>query len=236
VQEPIPIRDLPAREPSEAASGTTGVALLAGAAAGLAVESIKMAAAVGGAVNRTLVRPSVSAAAAVVERTPGLRDVLEQWRSSWERERTHGATIASDAWGRFVRQVTEAVLDQLDVTALVLEHVDVERLVQEVDADALAGDIDVNALAGRVEMDRLAARIDVDALAARLDLDAVIDRVDVVAIARDVIEELDLAQLVREAASETTSEGVRSVRLRGVDADRAVRRAVDRLLARKAEG
>ena len=88
----------------------------------------------------------------------------------------------------------------------------------------------------RADVERLAARIDVDAIAARLDVEAVLDRLDLTAIAADVIEQLDLPQLIRDATADTTSESVRSVRIRGVGADRAVRRAVDRVLRRAGDG
>jgi hypothetical protein len=78
----------------------------------------------------------------------------------------------------------------------------------------------------------VAAKIDVNAIAQRLDLEAFLARVDMVKIATELIEQLDLAQLIREASRDTASDGVRTVRLRGVDADRAIRRAVDRVLGR----
>jgi hypothetical protein len=91
----------------------------------------------------------------------------------------------------------------------------------------------MSALVRRIDVNELAARVDVDAIASRIDIEELIRRLDLAQIASDVIEELDLADLVRDAASETTSEGVRTVRLRGVDADRAIRRAVDRVLSRR---
>lgn len=91
----------------------------------------------------------------------------------------------------FVPGVTGAALDQLDLTALVRE---------------------------------------------RVDLDAFVADVDVVAIAREVIDELDLPQIVRESTGSMASETVRGVRVRTVDADESVTRAVDRLLRRQTVG
>ena len=81
-------------------------------------------------------------------------------------------------------------------------------------------------------MGRLTDRIDIDALVARLDVEALLARLDVPAIAAQVIDELDLPQMIRAVSADTTSEGVRDVRLRGVEADRAIRRVIDRLLSR----
>ena len=81
-------------------------------------------------------------------------------------------------------------------------------------------------------MGRLTDRIDIDALVARLDVEALLARLDVPTIAAQVIDELDLLQMIRAVSADTTSEGVRDARLRGVEADRAIRRVVDRLLSR----
>jgi hypothetical protein len=94
----------------------------------------------------------------------------------------------SDLLLSFVPGLTGAVLDQLDLTALVRE---------------------------------------------RVDLDALVADVDVVAIASEVIDELDLPQIVRESTGAMASETVRGVRVRTVDADQSVTRAVDRLLRRQ---
>ncbi len=92
-------------------------------------------------------------------------------------------------------------LEHLDITAVVLEHVDAPKLV-----------------------DGLMARLDTTRL--------VLDNVDIVALAEAVIEGVDLPRLVRESSGSIASETVDSVRLQGIDADRAVARLVDRLLRR----
>ncbi|HLB39198.1 MAG TPA: hypothetical protein VJM84_01980 [Actinomycetota bacterium] len=208
------------------APASDNAALVTGAAAGFVIEGLRAAGAMLAAFEHTLVAPAASAAAVAADR-PEIRELLEHWQRSWDAQRERSDPAASDALRQGVRRAADAVMDQLDVTELVLEHVDIQRIAERVDIDALVD---------RLDMDRLAARIDVDALAERVDIGAVLDRVDLAAIAADVIEQLDLPQLIREATTDTTSEGVRSVRLRGVDADRAVRRAVDRLLARRPDG
>ena len=192
------------------APASDNAALVTGAAAGFVIEGLRAAGAMLAAFEHTLVAPAASAAAVAADR-PEIRELLEHWQRSWDAQRERSDPAASDALRQGVRRAADAVMDQLDVTELVLEHVDIQRIAERVD-------------------------IDVDALAERVDIGAVLDRVDLAAIAADVIEQLDLPQLIREATTDTTSEGVRSVRLRGVDADRAVRRAVDRLLARRPDG
>ena len=131
-----------------------------------------------------------------------------------------------------LRRAIDAALDRVDLNEIIQTHVDVQRIARNIDLNELVGDLDVQALADRIDVEALAAKIDADAIAGRLDLDAVVARIDILAIATEVIDELDLAQLIRDATADTASDGVRTVRLRGVDADRAVRRAVDRILAR----
>jgi hypothetical protein len=115
---------------------------------------------------------------------------------------------------------------------LVLDHLDVQRVASVIDLNAMTADLDMGRLTDRIDMDRLTDRIDIDALVARLDVEALIARLDVPSIAAQVIDELDLLQMIRAVSADTTSEGVRDVRLRGVEADRAIRRVIDRLLSR----
>jgi hypothetical protein len=70
-------------------------------------------------------------------------------------------------------------------------------------------------------------------LTERIDVQALLDRIDLSAVASGVIDDLDIPQVIREATADTATEGVRDVRLRGVEADRAIQRVVDRILARR---
>jgi hypothetical protein len=197
---------------------------LTSAGTGFLIEGIRAVGVVLGAVERVAAAP-----AAAAERAPLIGHLLAHWRASWERTRDGDRQGDADTLQRSV----DALLGHLDLTGLIRSHVDVQQVVSDLDVNALVADLDVERLASGIDVDALASRIDVDALAQRLDLEAVLERVDVVAIATDVIEQLDLPELIRDATQDTTSDGVRSVRLHGVDADRAVRRAVDRILARR---
>jgi hypothetical protein len=67
----------------------------------------------------------------------------------------------------------------------------------------------------------------------KLDLTAlVMENVDMVKVANAVIDGIDLPQIVRESSSSVTAETVDTVRLQGIEADRAVSRFVDRVLMR----
>ena len=71
--------------------------------------------------------------------------------------------------------------------------------------------------------------VDIDAAAARLDLEAVIGRVDLAGLARQVLEEIDLPEIIRESTGSMASDTLRGVRMQTISADDAVGRAVDKL-------
>jgi hypothetical protein len=106
------------------------------------------------------------------------------------------------AAGDLVRGVVHRVLAELDLTAIVREHVDLNSLIRsEVDVDAIADRVDlerittrvdVDAIADRIDLERIVARIDVDAIADRIDLQRIVARVDVDAIA----DRIDLQRIL----------------------------------------
>ena len=123
--------------------------------------------------------------------------------------------------GSFVPDVVRGVLDELDLTELTLQRIDLDRIVDAVD------------------LDRVVARIDPDAIVRKLDLTAlsqgVIDRLDLAAIATRVIDEIDLPRIVRESTGTMADETVVGIRAKGMSADRAVSQFVDRMLGRQGD-
>lgn len=174
----------------------------------------------------------------------------ERWRAS-----RPGTEAVATAFAReLVPQVIDAVLDQLDLTWLVAERVDlddliarvdIERVVARVDLDEVASKIDVDAVVSRVDLDAIVKRIDLDAIVARVDVDAVarridvegiIERLDMADLARTVIEEIDLPEIIRQSTGSVASETVRGVRMQGIQADESVSKVVDRVLFRNRAG
>jgi hypothetical protein len=102
--------------------------------------------------------------------------------------------------------LTTAVLDQLDLTAVVGERVDVNAVAEH---------------------------IDVDAIAQRVDVMAILDRVDPVAVTRYLIEELDLPQIIQSSTGSIMSDTVHDVRMQSIGADERLSRAVDAMLLRR---
>jgi len=155
----------------------------------------------------------------------------------------------------------DAVLDRMDLTTVVLQRVDLRPVVSEV--LALIDESDVTGVIELADLDRAAARLDVDAVAGRLDMEAVLDRldltstvlrrvdlrtvvdaalaqIDLVGLAEEVIDGVDLPEIIRESTGSMASDTVRGVRMQGIEADRAVDKAVgrtvDRLLLRRQRG
>lgn len=161
------------------------------------------------------------------------------------------------AWGP---GVVRTVLDELDLTALVrervdldavaedidvgrivervdidqvVERVDLDRIVDRVDLERVVDRLDLDRIVGRVEVEPILRRVDIDAVAARLDLDAIVRRLDLIALADYVVEGIDLPGIIRESSGSMASEVVRGVRMQSLDADDALARAVSRWLPRR---
>jgi hypothetical protein len=146
------------------------------------------------------------------ERHPRLADLTsrgEQLRSELERS-------AKESVRGVLRWTVEHALAALDLTTLVLQHVDLDALAAGIDVDAVVArtdieaviqSMDLNAVAALMDLDALISRIDLAAVLARVDLNAVLDAIlqrvepDAVVARLDIdalLERLDLAALARE--------------------------------------
>ena len=123
-----------------------------------------------------------------------------------------------------VRRVVAAALAEVDITAVVREHVDLDAIAEGIDIERIVDRVDVNAIAAKVDVDRIAASVDVD---------AVIGRVDLVGLSNEVIEGVDLPRIIRESTSTMSTEAVRGARSQGMAADDAVAGFVGRLFGRE---
>jgi hypothetical protein len=137
------------------------------------------------------------------------------------------------AFDALVPKVLDAVLDEVDLTALVLRRVDLDAIADGLDLDAAVARVDLDRIVDRIPIDHVLARIDVDEVAAELDVDAVLDRVDLIGMARYIIDGVDLPEIIRESTGSMASEGLRGVRMQSIDADERVSRLVDRVLLRR---
>lgn len=72
----------------------------------------------------------------------------------------------------------------------------------------------------------------VAAIVDRIDFDAVIDRIDLPSRAEYVIAEINLPEIIRQSSMSVGGEAVQGVRIRSIEADKAIERVVDKLLHR----
>jgi hypothetical protein len=208
--------DRATRRPPGAPSGLARAAF-AGLALGLvAARSVAQTAEAG-------LRFTERATAAGVDAMPGILRSSVEGRVAAIRERTRARDrelaaaelVAEDLVASLVPRIVSAALDQLDLTPLVVQRVDVDEIVRGIDLDAIV------------------ERIDVDAVAATLDVEALVERIDLAGLAQTVINEIDLPEIIRRSTGLVASETVRGVRMQGVEADRAIAGVVDRVLRRR---
>ena len=85
-----------------------------------------------------------------------------------------------------IKRVVESALAELDLTKIVLEHVDLDRVAEALDIDGIVAGVDLDAAVARVDLDAAVARVDLDGAVRRVDLDQIVDRIDVNGIVKTV--------------------------------------------------
>jgi hypothetical protein len=183
------------------------------------------------------VRVSGRAAIAAVRRTAGvtsatagrilratggrhLQDPMAAMATRVRAARSSSEAAAGAFLDSVVPDLVTAIADRVDLTELVLDRMDLDRIVAS---------LDLRALASRLPVDVIVDRLDVDAVAGRLDLDAVIRRLDLSGIAVQVIHDIDLPEVIRESTGDLGTEAVDTIRFKSMNADRRLSRWRDRL-------
>src|SRR3954471_7478318 len=127
---------------------SAGVAAFVAASAGLFLEGLRAAAPVLGSIERTA-GPTISSSGAA----ESLGELLDHWRGSWDDRRDdEDQRAAEDRLRAAFQRSVDTVLDQLDLTTLVLDHLDIQRVASAVDIQAMVADLDMDALIGRLDM------------------------------------------------------------------------------------
>src|SRR5512142_974966 len=172
--------------PSQASSGALPQA--ADAALGVGMGAVRLAWR-GSATARRAARPLTG----FVLRPPLLNEhywpetLLAQAAERGHRERVAAERETSALARALVPRVVSAVLDELDLTSLVVErvdldaaaaHLDLDSIVDRVPVDRVVDRLDLDGIAGRIDLDRVVKRVDVDAIVASVDVDAVAARID----------------------------------------------------------
>jgi hypothetical protein len=221
------------------------VSKVAGAGMGAAVAVAEAAASAAGSAADTvspllswIVNPPFLRGAS--ETAAGAGRVLDgQWQAA-QVETVHAATAFLSA---LIPEIAGSLLDEIDLTALIRDHVDLNTIVDLVDIDRIVQGLDMDAIIARVDMESVARtfpldpimeRVDPNPLVAKVDIEGVIESLDLAAIAQEVIEEIDLPSIIRESSGAMASETVQTVRVQSMNADRLVSRIVDKVLRRDA--
>ncbi len=121
--------------------------------------------------------------------------------------------------------VLEPVLDRVDITGIVLERVDLQRIVE-----AVLDRMDLT----QIVLDRVDLQAVVESAIDSIDLnDIVRTKVDLAGIAEEVIDEVDLPEIIRESSTGVAAEFVDVGGMSAVSGDELVSRWVDRVLLRR---
>ncbi len=223
-------------EPPEE-EGEDPAATLAGASLGAAITAAEAAAAAAksaaeavGPIMSWVTNPAALQGAS--ETAAGAARLLD---GQWKATQAETAQAATAFLTVLIPEITTAILDQVDLTQIVKERVDINAIVEDVDMDrivdrldiaAIVDRVDVNAVVQRVDMDQIVEdlpiekvvdRVDVNEIVERVDIRGVIDRLDLAEITQDVMDEIDLPSIIRESSGAMGSEAAQTVRVRGMD-------------------
>ncbi|UNQ38983.1 hypothetical protein MPC38_20165 [Prescottella equi] len=145
-----------------------------------------------------------------------------------------------------VRRVVAAALAEVDITAVVREHVDldaiaegidIEQIVDRVDIERIVDRVDVDAIAARVDIAPILDRVDVDDVAARVDIERIVDRVDVNAIAAKVdVDRIAASVDVDAVIGRVDLVGLSNEVIEGVDLPRIIRESTSTMSTEAVRG
>lgn len=143
------------------------------------------------------------------------------------------ASARVDGWSERGQEEGEAAVERVtEVWDALLGDV-VRQVLRHVDVNEIAASVDVDGLAARVDVGQLVERVDLDVIAQRIDVEAIIRRVDLAGIAREVLDQIEVEDVIRESSGSLAVQTVDALRARGAEADRHLARIVDRLLQRR---
>ena len=179
----------------------------------------------------------------------------QAWLEALNREGEVQAAALRLELSRRLDDLVPAVVTELarrvDLTELVLRHVDVDAVVSAVDLDAAAARLDVAPVVERVEVDAFLERVDLDAVIDRVDLDAVIERVNVDAVIERVdlalvldrldltaivLERVDLGVLIQAVLDRVDLIGLADEIIEGVDLPQIIRESTGSMASETVQG
>ena len=121
---------------------------------------------------------------------------------------------------RVVPGALALVLDRLDLTRMVLERVDLNRVVQ-----ATLDQMDLTEL--------VIERVDVDRIVEQANLEPIIDRLPLIDLANYIVDEIDLPRIIRESTGGIATDAMNAARMQSIGIDQAIARVTDAILLRR---
>ena len=91
-----------------------------------------------------------------------------------------------------IRKVVAVALRELDLTAIVVENVDIDTVAEHLNIERVLDRVDLDGVVARVDLDAAVSGVDLEAVVARLDLDRIVDGVDL----ERIVGKLDLDAIV----------------------------------------
>ena len=158
---------------------------------------------------------TVESAAGAIDGAASLARMLADQLTGTARAVSSTATAAataatSTALDALVPMITAAIIDRVDLKAIVYRALDELDLTQ-------------------VVLDR----VDIDAIVARADLDPILDRLPLSDLAEYVIEEIDLPAIIRSSTGGIALDAVAAARIRSMAADELLSRITDAILLKR---
>jgi hypothetical protein len=126
-----------------------------------------------------------------------------------------------------VPRIVAGVVERVDLTRLILDHIDLDEILRSIDLEAFAEGFPV---------EDLAKRVDVRELAGRVDLEDLLRHVDLAGITLRVIDEIDLPAIIRGSTEDLSGEAIDALRFRTMHADQLLSRWRDRLAPGRGNG
>ncbi len=118
--------------------------------------------------------------------------VLERLETAGRESRQVGEQDVVSLAGELIPAILTAVLDQIDLTQLVLDRVDLAGIIDAVDLDAAVARVDLDAIVEKIDLDRIVDKIDLDRIVDKIDLDAIVDKIDL----DRIVDKIDLDRIV----------------------------------------
>ena len=122
--------------------------LTAGAAAGLAIEvsQVAMRAATSLADTAGPIMSWITNAPVVRRSLTDVEGTARDLNDRWTRERPISEETATAFATRIIPELTNAILDRVDLTQIAIDHLDIDRIVDTIDLDAIVERVDLDAV------------------------------------------------------------------------------------------